>query len=162
MKKSYNCVMLALALVFTMVSASGMEPESLISAVKKNDVKQVQELLQKGADVNQADDTGFTLLYLAVCNDNRELCRLLLAHGADVNQANNGDYTPLQGAAVHGQVDIVALLLAHGAHIPNVEDIDESQEVETIQQAVEGIIDGTFKFYKEIDKSVLMLLCMAR
>ncbi|MGE0207401.1 MAG: ankyrin repeat domain-containing protein [Candidatus Babeliales bacterium] len=171
----------------------GMEPESLIEAVKKNDVKQVQDLLQKGADVNQVGDFGVMPLHLAAQDGNVELCKLFIARGADVNQADNGGWTPLcfavynrhvevsklllkHGAKVNESdccnnsilyfaacrenVEITVLLLAHGSDVVDAQFNKEQKDIATLQKAVEGIIDGTFK--QEIDVSTLALLCMAR
>ncbi|MGE0207399.1 MAG: ankyrin repeat domain-containing protein [Candidatus Babeliales bacterium] len=120
-----------------------------------------QLLIAQGADVNKEDYEGFTPLFVAAENGHAQVCQVLIEQNSDVNQVNKYGWTPLRWAAGNDQVEMTALLLTHGSDIPDVEDVDQQQKA-IIQQAVEGIIDGTFKFYKGIDKSVLMQLCMAR
>ncbi|MGE0207400.1 MAG: ankyrin repeat domain-containing protein [Candidatus Babeliales bacterium] len=83
--KTLNSIFLILMLSVAGTSF-GMEPESLIEAVKKNDVKQVQDLLQNGAHVNQLDDLGFSPLYYAAKGRLKEIVALLVAHNADLSE----------------------------------------------------------------------------
>lgn len=75
-------------------------------------------LIERGADVNQAD--GMPAIDVAIDQDNANLVRLLIEHGADVNLTtakSNG--TPLHHACAHNCNDIVRVLLEHQAQ-PNV------------------------------------------
>ncbi|KAL1379490.1 hypothetical protein pipiens_014866, partial [Culex pipiens pipiens] len=64
----------------------------LMSAVQKNDLQTVQELLTAGADVNCVNTThkNETPLHVAVTASNARLVALLLAKGANT-EARNGD-----------------------------------------------------------------------
>ena len=55
----------------------------------------VQVLLEAGADVNKADDSGVTPLCMAAQNGNETVVRALIEAGADVNKAIKGGRTPL-------------------------------------------------------------------
>ena len=102
------------------------QSEALIKALRKGDVKQVQELLKKGADVNAKDGHGSPALVLAAESDYRgrtELMKLLLEKGADVNAKTKGGWTALMEAALRGHVELVKLLLDKGADV-NATDRD--------------------------------------
>lgn len=91
---------------------------TLRDAIKNNNVKLVEELIDEGADVSQVDKYGATPLYIAAEEGQSHVAELLLDRGADVNQArtNNGK-TPLWVAAENGQLDVAKLLLDRGADI---------------------------------------------
>jgi ankyrin repeat protein len=85
------------------------------------DIEWVRLLLANGADTEEKDEDGNTLLHLAARDPNREIAGLLLAHHADVNARNNRRVTPLSYAAARGHTDLTALLLANGADV-NAQD----------------------------------------
>jgi len=63
------------------VSCAG-QSEALIEAARKGDLKQVQELLDKGANVSARMDKGKTALKIAQEDGHAEIVELLKAHGA--------------------------------------------------------------------------------
>ena len=79
-------------------------------------------LIEKGADVNAADDTGSTpLMYVASDaaggEDKKTIhaARLLIEHGADVNAVDKDGKTALAHAPRSSRNLITALLKEHGA-----------------------------------------------
>ena len=62
----------------------------------------MQQWLDRGADVNQADEEGRTPLYIACQNGHVDAARLLLDKGADVNWAAQYGRTPLFVACQEG------------------------------------------------------------
>ena len=87
--------------------------DNLLSAAKKGEAHILTLLITAGADVNVADDFGFTPLYWAAYNGHTECVRLLLAApGIDVNKTNQNGDTPLICAAGMGHTECVRLLLA--------------------------------------------------
>ncbi|MBO5285086.1 MAG: ankyrin repeat domain-containing protein, partial [Alphaproteobacteria bacterium] len=74
-------------------------------------------LLEAGADINQGDNQGRTVLMEAVQNNDLAMVRKLLEKGADVNQQTTDFWggTALMIAAEKGNEDIVRLLLQAGA-----------------------------------------------
>ena len=66
----------------------------LTSAVESNDVQAVKDLLERGADVEDADESGNTALMFAVKNDPEIIC-LLVDRGADPYKKNNDGNTAL-------------------------------------------------------------------
>ena len=97
---------------------------ALIEAARKGDLKKVQELLKKGADVNAKDEKeeGITALMAASIAGHLDIVRLLLKKGADVNAKDAAGRTALMFAAQEKESEdmissapIVKLLLENGA-----------------------------------------------
>ena len=91
MKKS-----LVFAAAMLMVSPAFATTEELIESVKNDDLSAVLILLEKGEDVNGANEQGNTALHYAVAKDNAAITQALLLHGADINAANDKGWTPMK------------------------------------------------------------------
>jgi ankyrin repeat protein len=96
----------------------------LLTACKKNRVREALELLSSGADPNRSSRLGESPLHWAAINSNVELVHALLAAGADPNASTKskhavgngcGTATPLHFAASRGSIEVVELLLSNGA-----------------------------------------------
>ena len=83
----------------------------LLTACFDGDVAAARLALDRGADVNRANEDGVTPLYIACENGHVDTVRLLLDNGAEVDR--NGA-TPLFVACQNGHVDAARLLLEHG------------------------------------------------
>ena len=100
--------------------------EQLFNAVRQGDNKEVQRLLENGANVNAVFkkdiyDNKMPLHTAVECN-NLEAARILIEHGANVNAKDRmitGSY-PLR-TAVYRSIEMMRLLLANGA------DVDKSK-----------------------------------
>jgi len=78
--------------LFVLASLSGCSREServprgaLVEAAARGDAVGVRDLLDKGVDVNEKDETGRTAVTAAVYAGSREVVRRLVAAGADVD-----------------------------------------------------------------------------
>ena len=103
-----------LAIAATMPSIN----DRLISAVRRGDVKDVETLLNFGANPRCKDKTPaeWPALYLAVRHNHPECLRHLLAAGARHNsRASETNMTPLLMACEMGHLGCVHVLLGAGA-----------------------------------------------
>lgn len=90
----------------------------LTDAASIGDVEAIQALVDKGANVNEADGSGCTALHWAASSRNVEAVQLLLDKGAHVNVTIDADgRTPLHRAALYGDVQSVQALLDKGADV---------------------------------------------
>jgi ankyrin repeat protein len=87
----------------------------LYIAAEKGNANVVAVLLEKGADVDKADNDGATSLYIAAQKDNADVVALLLKKGANPEKASNSGFTPLHVACQNGFLFVANVLLAKGA-----------------------------------------------
>ncbi|WP_300753001.1 ankyrin repeat domain-containing protein [uncultured Brachyspira sp.] len=92
--------------------------EKLIDYVNEGNVKEAENILKKYNDyVNNRNYEGFTLLSLAVMDNNIEMAELLLKYKADVNAAVYLTDSVLILAVDNKNMEMVKLLLSYGADI---------------------------------------------
>lgn len=94
----------------------------LNAALRNKDEKTVQELLEKGADVNSKAGSGWTPLQSAVQADLECLVKVLLDKGACPHARKDNGGTAFIEAAVVGNVNILKLLLDYGIDINDHDD----------------------------------------
>ncbi|KAL6785643.1 hypothetical protein ACKKBG_A01075 [Auxenochlorella protothecoides x Auxenochlorella symbiontica] len=81
----------------------------------------VQEHIEDGAPLNEADHCGDPPLLLAAGNGHLAVCQLLLEEGADVEQRNVMGETPLIRAAHNGHLATVQYLIDKGAEVNSID-----------------------------------------
>jgi uncharacterized protein len=86
----------------------------LLFAAQQGDRESADHLLAAGADVNDTDASGASVLVVAAHSGHGTLAQFLLDRGADPNAAGAG-YTPLHAAVLRGDTALVRGLLAKGA-----------------------------------------------
>lgn len=97
---------------------------ALIEATAQHITVRVEELLDKGADSEAANEDGLSVLSVASWNGDAKIVKLLLEHGAKVNKRNPSGLTPLLQAVPQtttptaDHIATVALLLKYGAGLP--------------------------------------------
>jgi len=91
---------------------------SLMQAVKANDVAQVRRLIAQDLDVNAADAAGDVPLIMAAYLGHTEITGLLLEAGADVTAVDPGmKATALHAAAYAGRTEPAKLLIEYGVDV---------------------------------------------
>ena len=80
---------------------------ALILSCNRNWLRLAAMLLDKGADVNKANNYGRTPLFRSCFKDNLELARLLLDKRADVNKADDIGWTPLLSSCNENNWELV-------------------------------------------------------
>lgn len=105
------------ALILRMRSNSPEATNTLVQAIKKDDIAQVKSMLNSGFNVNSKDTQGAPLLMLAISGRKTDVARLFIEHGADINVVDEEGNSPLVIAARQGQLEIVNLLLERGAQV---------------------------------------------
>jgi len=87
-------------------------------AIKYRDIKLVEQLLARSADINiESDLTGGTALHDAVDLSCYEIVTALVENGARINVKDYSESTPLDIAVTQDDARITKLLLANGANI---------------------------------------------
>jgi hypothetical protein len=109
-----------IALLVTLAACVTTTP--LGTAVNEGNIKEVEALLNKGADVNARDYSGRNALGWAAEKGHTEMMKLLIDKGADVNKGCSGfDYglcgTALMHAAKKGKIEVMKLLIDKGADV---------------------------------------------
>lgn len=96
---------------------SGLGVTALIAAARNGQVKTVELLLSKGADIHLQNDKQGNALIAAARNGRYKTVDLLLSKGAEVNAQNAEQGFALNAAARNGQRKTVEVLLHKGADI---------------------------------------------
>ncbi|MGB8367533.1 MAG: ankyrin repeat domain-containing protein [Candidatus Babeliales bacterium] len=129
------------------LTAEDKSQEILLKAVNKNDVAGAGQVLAWGADVNQKDVFGRTLLMIAAMCGYLQMAKLLIDEGALINETNNKDETALMLAVSKNYVPVVALLLEKNVDVGKVNsqgqtalDIAKNQGNMAATKMIEGFI----------------------
>jgi serine/threonine-protein phosphatase 6 regulatory ankyrin repeat subunit B len=83
---------------------------SLLLAVRKNDLRLLNEALAQGADVNAIASDGMTVLMLAVQHGREDFVEALIGHGANLEAKRPDGQTALMLAEHAGQFHVIRLL----------------------------------------------------
>jgi ankyrin repeat protein len=94
-------------------------------ALRLDDHRTAWLLCEHGASPNTAvDDTGRTLLHLAIDRGNLRAVRLLVYHGAGIGAQGEGGLTPLHYAVLLEREDIVTLLVSQAPESSSLDVTD--------------------------------------
>ena len=102
---------------------------ALIASAKAGQVKMVEFLCSRRADVNAKTEfgepeDGYTALLWAIVNQDPVMVEALLANGADANIADGWGNTPLMLAATKNNLAFVKSLITHGADASHRREAD--------------------------------------
>ena len=83
-----------------------------------------KQLIREGADVNNTDPSGCTVLMIASKEGHTEIAELLIANGADMSMLlTHKGRTALMHSSEEGHTEIAEFLIANGADV-NASDYD--------------------------------------
>lgn len=116
----YSIVRRVVLVAAFLASTTATEAGSLIEAIEKDDLSQVEQEIANGADVTEEDMFLGPAIVLAAIRGNAQIVELLLDHGALVQTEDYNSGTPLHAAAVNGHLNVVEILIKHGANIDAV------------------------------------------
>jgi len=106
----------------TLEKASTLRDSWLLRVAKEGHGAVLQQLLEKGAELEAKDYGDRTPLSWAAENGHEAVVRLLLEKGAELEAKDYGDRTPLLWAAWRGHEAVVRLLLEKGAELEAKDD----------------------------------------
>lgn len=89
--------------------------KQFFNAAEQGDVTQITEILNKGIDINVADEQGRTAAMIATYGNFPEVVKVLIAHGADINIRDNIKNNPFLYAGAEGYLEILRLAIEAGA-----------------------------------------------
>ncbi|MCC2646327.1 MAG: protein phosphatase 1 regulatory subunit 16A-like [Rickettsiaceae bacterium] len=141
----------------------------LIHYAATNNVKKVEEILQKGqVKINETTEEGLTALHYAASNNAIDVMKLLIQKGANVNALDKGEYTPLHLTTRKFNENTFKLLVNSGAEIlakvKNYrigEDLYENQTIlsdpKVISWLKNELYNSSFSEYNKLGKTQLNL-----
>ncbi|XP_030549976.2 potassium channel AKT1-like [Rhodamnia argentea] len=92
-------------------------PLSLCFAAMRGDDLLVNQLLRRGLDPNESDNSGRTPLHISASKGSENCVLLLLDFGADPNRRDSEGNVPLWEAVLGGHEPVIKLLAENGANI---------------------------------------------
>ena len=109
-------------------------------AVEEGDQDLVKQLLDEGADPNEATNDGRTPLGAAAEQGKMKIVNYLLDSGALVDKGDADGKTPLSWAAGHGHLEVVLVLFEMGADINKIDDIGRTALYLAARFGQEGVV----------------------
>jgi hypothetical protein len=91
--------------------------QSLLKAIRKNDMQTIKKLINQDADINYQDEAGLAPLIVAVFYNYYEIAKLLIMHDANVNVQDNEGFTPLIASIYRNNLEMCKLLVNNSADI---------------------------------------------
>ncbi len=87
----------------------------MVASKDKHSTKNLEILLNNGANINHQNKDGLTALISSIKERNFKVIKILIEKGADVNIPDHQGITPLMLASWQNDIDILKLLSAAGA-----------------------------------------------
>ncbi|MFP3014819.1 MAG: ankyrin repeat domain-containing protein [Wolbachia sp.] len=108
--------------LMTVLTKIQSEIEDLCLAIKDVKVKEIDDLINGGVNVNVRDQNGMTPLHYAAKKHNEDIANALIKVGADVNAKDQDGRTPLHWAAIERNEGVANALIKAGADVNAKDD----------------------------------------
>ena len=105
---------LVVLLCSALACQSELDDGELLDAAADGDTRRVEELLNKGANIERYARDGWTALTVAAREAHYETVKQLLKRGANVNTKEGGGHTPLFWAREYKRQAVIDLLREAG------------------------------------------------
>ena len=115
-----------LTFLFSSFSLQADIREELLTALNEKRYITIRELLKKGADIEEKDESGISPLLAMVKTGNNDMVQLLLQYGANINSIDNNGYTALHIAVELGLQNIAELLILNGSETNSISNNNET------------------------------------
>lgn len=117
MRNYFKFAALCLVAAWFSVASAGSY-EDFFVAIRQDDARTIQALLQRGFDPNSPDPEGLPGLYIALREGSLKAAQVLIdAPKTKVDARTAKDETPLMMASLHGHLDIARKLIAKDADV---------------------------------------------
>ncbi|XP_048213452.1 2-5A-dependent ribonuclease isoform X2 [Perognathus longimembris pacificus] len=118
----------------------------VLKAAQREDVDELQQLLEGGANPNESEEWGWTPLHNAVQCGREDIVELLLRYGADPHLKKKNGATPFIIAGIVGHVNLLKIFLSKGA---DVNEYDSNGFTAFMEAALNGRVEALrFLFQK--------------
>lgn len=88
----------------------------------RGNVDLLLNLIELGADINNADSQGITPLMWAAKRDHPDICAILIQRKADFLRRSKDGYTALDYAILHGNYSAAYIIYEFDQNVQNAED----------------------------------------
>ena len=108
-------LLLVFVLLFLTSACQSNSAQALIDAAAEGDTRRVEDLLNRGANIETHARDDWTPLTIAAREGHYETVKLLLDKGAKVNAKEGGGHTPLFWAKKYKRQQVIELLKGAGS-----------------------------------------------
>lgn len=106
-----------------------LQKESFFDAVRKKDYLLIEDMIEKGMDINTCDVFNNTAVSIACTGSDLRCLKTLLRHGANPNGDAWGSIHPLHSSVMNKQYEMCQALLEGGANV-NATDLYEETSLD--------------------------------
>jgi ankyrin repeat protein len=110
---------------------------SIHAAARIGDLVIVENLIQKGTDLNTKDASGRTALHYAVEKGHKDIVELLIANGANVNAKDKNNDTPAHIALGENKISMLTLLIEKGADLDSIHLAARKGDLDRVKSFIE-------------------------